>query len=147
MAPFLHITEDDGLPDSRVNTVMKAPDGRIWAGTWSGVAILDADSGRIADILDADDGLPVTMVSVLLQNPGRCPVVRFLCDSGRRDQHTVSGRALAAHRCRRRSGEQQRDGPPANDRTDRCGPPPASTTKAVSRYSERMENPGRSRKP
>ncbi len=58
-------TQQDGLPDSRVNALMLDQAGRLWAGTWGGAAIQDGSGWRT---LTQADGLLDNMVNVMLQD-------------------------------------------------------------------------------
>ncbi len=57
------LTDRNGLPDLRVNALCSDADGRIWAGTWGGAAIIE--NGRITRVMDASDGLNDDMVNVI----------------------------------------------------------------------------------
>jgi ligand-binding sensor domain-containing protein len=58
-------TQEDGLPDNRVNALMIDDERRLWVGTWSGVAIRDGDGWRT---LTQVDGLLEDMVNIMLQD-------------------------------------------------------------------------------
>lgn len=59
------ITTDDGLPDNRVNCIMKDEQGAIWVGTWGGAAVFRDGSWKT---LKTGDGLYNDMVNVLFQD-------------------------------------------------------------------------------
>jgi len=64
-ANYQTYTQEDGLPDNRVNSLMQDRDGRLWVGTWGGAGILDRGKWHI---LRAADGLIDDMVNVMLQD-------------------------------------------------------------------------------
>jgi ligand-binding sensor domain-containing protein len=59
------ITTKDGLPDNRVNCIMKDKEGAIWVGTWEGAAVYR--DGKW-EALKTEDGLCSNMVNVMLQD-------------------------------------------------------------------------------
>ena len=61
------LTEEDGLPDGRVNAVFLDREDRLWVGTWDGAAIFD---GKIWRVLTSADGLVDDMVNVIAQDAG-----------------------------------------------------------------------------
>jgi len=54
-----------GLPDKRVNALMEDSKGRIWAGTWGGVAVREDGLWRVTK---KSDGLLDDMVNVVLED-------------------------------------------------------------------------------
>lgn len=59
------VTVKDGLPDNRVNCMMKDKQGAIWVGTWGGAAVYREGSWRA---LKTGDGLHNNMVNALFQD-------------------------------------------------------------------------------
>lgn len=61
---WIEYTQLDGLPSGTVNSIDVVPgeEGRAWAGTAGGAALLDLGSGEVLTVLDAGDGLPSTNV-------------------------------------------------------------------------------------
>lgn len=59
------ITTKDGLPDNRVNCIMKDHQGVIWVGTWGGAAAYRDGSW---ETINTGDGLYNDMVNVMLQD-------------------------------------------------------------------------------
>lgn len=57
MGAFRRFTRQDGLPDNRVRALLADPanPGRLWVGTFSGIAILR--NGRLEETLDRSTGL------------------------------------------------------------------------------------------
>lgn len=58
-------SQDNGLPDNRVNALMLDRDGRLWVGTWGGAAVRDGEGW---EVITAADGLADDMVNVMLQD-------------------------------------------------------------------------------
>lgn len=54
-----------GLPDNRVNALLKDSKDRIWVGTWDGVAVFDNEQ---CSIITEKDGLINNMVNVILED-------------------------------------------------------------------------------
>lgn len=61
-----HFSEQDGLPNNYVMAVAESRDGTIWVGTRIGLALMDAQSGRI-EAVDARLGLPRLRIESLLE--------------------------------------------------------------------------------
>ena len=61
------LTQRDGLPDDRVNCLMRSREGALWVGTWGGAARLDA-AGVTVTVLRQRDGLLHDMVNVMLED-------------------------------------------------------------------------------
>lgn len=59
------ITTKDGLPDNRINCILKDDQGAIWIGTWSGAAVYRDGSW---ETINTGDGLYHDMVNVMLQD-------------------------------------------------------------------------------
>lgn len=59
------ITIKDGLPDNRINCIMKDKQGAIWVGTWGGAAVYRNGSW---ETLNTEDGLYNDMVNTMLQD-------------------------------------------------------------------------------
>ncbi len=59
------LTEKDGLPDSRVNSILRDGTGRLLVGTWGGVAVM---MNWNWDVIDKNDGLLVDMVNVIMED-------------------------------------------------------------------------------
>ena len=57
------MTTADGLPDDRVNALCLDAEGKLWAGTWGGAAIVD--DGQVEKVLRTADGLADDMVNVI----------------------------------------------------------------------------------
>ncbi|WP_371851718.1 two-component regulator propeller domain-containing protein, partial [Duganella phyllosphaerae] len=56
------------LSDSRVTTLLEAPDGMLWVGTRNGLNRFDPATGRAEQILaepDRSDGLPQGLINAL----------------------------------------------------------------------------------
>ncbi len=63
---FKNYTENDGLPDHRVNALFQDKNGMVWAGTWGGVAVFEG--GKITRVIAKKDGLLEDMVNVITQD-------------------------------------------------------------------------------
>lgn len=59
------LKKGDGLPDNRVNALLKDSKDRMWVGTWGGVAIFDNEK---CSIITEKDGLINNMVNVILED-------------------------------------------------------------------------------
>lgn len=66
-AGWREVRAGQGLPDDRVNVLEVDRQGRLWAGTWGGAAVLE---GERWSVLRKSDGLADDMVNVLLQDDG-----------------------------------------------------------------------------
>jgi ligand-binding sensor domain-containing protein len=64
---WTRFTQLEGLPSGTVNAVDRLPFDRrrAWAGTGSGAALLDAESGDVEQVLSTADGLPSSDVRAL----------------------------------------------------------------------------------
>lgn len=60
-------TDKNGLPDNRVNALMKDSSGNIWAGTWGGAVKFD---GSGITVITKKDGLLDNMVNVITEDTG-----------------------------------------------------------------------------
>jgi len=60
------LTEKDGLPDRRVNALLRARSGQLWVGTWGGAAALQADGSWRT--LTGRSGLLVDMVNTIMED-------------------------------------------------------------------------------
>lgn len=58
-------TDEDLLPDNRVNALMEDSNGRLWVGTWGGAAMIENGGSTITT---SADGLADDMVNVMLQD-------------------------------------------------------------------------------
>lgn len=57
--------KSDGLPDNRVNALLKDSKDRMWVGTWEGVAVFENEK---CSIITEKDGLINNMVNVILED-------------------------------------------------------------------------------
>jgi ligand-binding sensor domain-containing protein len=62
---FRTYTEKDGLPDRRVNCLMRSSDGSLWVGTWGGAAAFNGKDWRV---ISKAGGLMEDMVNVMLED-------------------------------------------------------------------------------
>ena len=58
-------TDNDLLPDNRINALMEDTGGRLWAGTWGGAVMIEGDRSTTTT---SADGLADDMVNVILQD-------------------------------------------------------------------------------
>lgn len=59
------LKKSEGLPDDRVNALLKDSKDRMWVGTWSGVAVFDNEE---INIITEKDGLINNMVNIILED-------------------------------------------------------------------------------
>lgn len=59
------LKKSDGLPDNRVNALLKDSKDRMWVGTWEGVAVFENEK---CSIITEKDGLINNMVNVILED-------------------------------------------------------------------------------
>ncbi len=60
-------TENDGLPDRRVNCLLVDSSGALWAGTWKGAVRFRGGPRRV---IDSHSGLASDMVRVMMEDSG-----------------------------------------------------------------------------
>lgn len=59
------LTDKDGLPDIRVNSLLRDRSGRLLVGTWGGVAVL---ANGTWTVINSKDGLLVDMVNAIMED-------------------------------------------------------------------------------
>ena len=70
---FEHMTMEDGLPSNAVNTLAEDGNGRLWAGTNDGLAVMDIDTHHVMATYNTSDGMSskhVTLKSAVLLKSG-----------------------------------------------------------------------------
>lgn len=61
------LTEQDGLPDPRINALYRDREGNLWIGSWGGVTLISAEGWKT---FQSQDGLASDMVNVITQDQG-----------------------------------------------------------------------------
>lgn len=59
------LKKSEGLPDNRVNALLKDSKDKMWVGTWSGIAVFDNEK---INIITEKDGLINNMVNIILED-------------------------------------------------------------------------------